>query len=306
MEEQPPLRQAWLLDYINPLREKFGPSFFASLPTHAGVYLMRGQLGAVLYVGKAKNLKARISSYRQAKPDQSSRRILRMLRLVERIEWQACEDEQAALLRENALIREYRPPFNIVNASPESYTFIGVSRRATRVRLRLTTLEESVQPGERLHGVFKGRGMTRDAYAALLRLLWAVTVRQERYFPPQQLNRPVPPESYEFDFNCSSKELRLWRHALDSYLQGRSRHLLARLTQGLLANTTLPPFLFHSIEQDLMTLAEFYSYGPRRLYRLRRFHGLGQRLIRQEEIDDLWVIFRYTSQRDGQGRTQTL
>jgi hypothetical protein len=73
---------------------------------------MRDAADTVLYVGKAKNLRRRLSSYRVANPDRMPRRHLLMLRAVVRIELQACADERAALARESELLRLLKPRFN--------------------------------------------------------------------------------------------------------------------------------------------------------------------------------------------------
>src|SRR4051794_37139240 len=115
-EEVP--RQPWLIPYGNPLLQRKGPEFFAGIPRTPGVYLMLGVEGSILYVGKAKDLRARLNSYKRAKPDQVSRKVIRMLNLVRDIRWEECPTEVAALLRENHLLRELCPPFNVVNTRP--------------------------------------------------------------------------------------------------------------------------------------------------------------------------------------------
>lgn len=104
--------QRLLFPDSRPLVERLGRDFFRELPTTPGVYFMRDAAGAVVYVGKAKNLRKRLNSYRVANPDRLARRHLRMLGLVVRVEWEVQESEQAALAREAALLRELRPRFN--------------------------------------------------------------------------------------------------------------------------------------------------------------------------------------------------
>jgi excinuclease UvrABC nuclease subunit len=109
------MRQEWLLPYENPLAKRFDSAFFRAIPRAPGVYFLRGELDEVLYVGKAKDLRARLRSYRQARPDQVSRKVIRLIRIVRKIEWEECGTEKDALLRENRLLRELKPPFNVVN-----------------------------------------------------------------------------------------------------------------------------------------------------------------------------------------------
>lgn len=104
--------QLWLFDPPKPLVERFGEDFFAALPTGPGVYLMCGEAEGVLYVGKARNLRKRLSSYRVANPERMPRRIIRLLHQVRRIEWDECASEEAASEREQLLICVLAPKFN--------------------------------------------------------------------------------------------------------------------------------------------------------------------------------------------------
>lgn len=104
--------QRWLFPHPRPLVERFGKDFFRRLPERPAVYLMCGSGEGVLYVGKAKNLKKRLGSYRVANPEKFSRRILRLLHHVTRIEWDECADDSAACYREELLIAVLQPRFN--------------------------------------------------------------------------------------------------------------------------------------------------------------------------------------------------
>jgi len=104
--------QLWLFPPPKPLVERFGAEFFRTIPTAPGVYLMCGAGEGVLYVGKARNLRKRLSSYRVANPERMPRRIIRLLFQVRRIEWDICLSESVANAREEALILNLSPRFN--------------------------------------------------------------------------------------------------------------------------------------------------------------------------------------------------
>jgi len=130
--------QLWLFPPPAPLVERLGEEFFHALPSSPGVYLMCGQGEGVLYVGKARNLRKRLSSYRRANPERFPRRMIRLLHRVTRIEWDECPTEAAARDREEALICVLMPKFN---AAGKAWPLDGAAR--VRWKLRLAKWREA-------------------------------------------------------------------------------------------------------------------------------------------------------------------
>jgi DNA polymerase III epsilon subunit family exonuclease len=100
-------------------------------PTRPGVYLFRDAEGAVLYVGKARDLRARLRSYFGTRRQRPS--VEAALDEVDRIEWRPAGSELAAALEEIRLIRELRPPANRRTPAPEGYVYLHL--RGERVVL---------------------------------------------------------------------------------------------------------------------------------------------------------------------------
>ena len=115
-EERP--RQLRLFAPPKPLTERFGAEFFRAIPAVPGVYRMFDGEGRIIYIGQSQNLRDRLNSYRHVHPERDSRKTVRLVHEVRRIEWEICDSPASARLRENELLRTLRPRFNRVNVWP--------------------------------------------------------------------------------------------------------------------------------------------------------------------------------------------
>jgi hypothetical protein len=158
-----------------PLVERLGVAFFRQAPECPGVYLMCDGANTVLYVGKAKNLRKRLASYRVANPDRLPRRHLRLLRAVERIDLHECADETSALAREAELLHRLRPRFNRAGTWPGTPRFL--SWRVTEEGLALAVNTET-KPEWHGHGPLGASAL--PLRAALVRLLWCALEPKRR------------------------------------------------------------------------------------------------------------------------------
>ncbi len=159
--------QLLLMPDARPLDQRLGRRFFRETPRRPGVYLMKDAAGNVVYVGKAKDLKQRLNHYRVANPDRMPRRHLRLVREVERIEFQFCANESAALVREARLLRTLKPKFNRAGVWPGRARFFVW--RADQQHLEMTVVE-APETGWRRFGPLGGS--STYLHQALTRLLW--------------------------------------------------------------------------------------------------------------------------------------
>jgi hypothetical protein len=136
--------QLWLFPPSKPLVEKLGADFFQALPERPGVFLMCGRQEGVLYVGKAKNLRKRLASYRVANPERMSRKVIRLLNQVTRIEWDECRDEQMAEAREELLICVLMPKFNRAGKVWPRPPGAPISLAERRVAIRISGPESAL------------------------------------------------------------------------------------------------------------------------------------------------------------------
>ena len=97
-------------------------AFIKRLPSRPGVYRMFDEEEGILYVGKAKNLKNRVSSYFRSNALDS--KTMALVSRIQKVETTVTGSETEALLLEQSLIKEYKPPYNIVFRDDKSYPYI--------------------------------------------------------------------------------------------------------------------------------------------------------------------------------------
>ena len=150
-------------DRITKLRERI-----AAFPKAPGVYLMKDQRGVVLYVGKAKDLRARVSSYFQDSADLLNTRgpeIARMATLVVDIDFLDCDTEVDALLQESRLIKDLHTPFNAKLKDDKTFPYLEITTGDDFPGVFVTRSPRL--KGSKLYGPFISPQGLRDAVHAL-------------------------------------------------------------------------------------------------------------------------------------------
>jgi excinuclease ABC subunit C len=155
------------------------PVHLSKLPTRPGVYLFRDARNQVLYVGKAKSLRARVRSYFQREGELSAKN-RELVRHIDALETMVVGSEAEALILEANLIKEHRPRFNILLRDDKKYPHIKVTVREPFPRVYVT--RRVTNDGSRYFGPYTSVGAMRQALEVVKRLH---TVRSCRYDLPK-------------------------------------------------------------------------------------------------------------------------
>lgn len=198
------------------------------LTTLPGVYRMRDARDEVIYVGKARNLRKRVSSYFNRNSGHTAK-VAAMVAAVERFEITATANETEALILESNLIKELRPRYNVVLRDDKSYPFIYADLEQDFPRLRF---HRGARQGKgRYFGPFPNAGAVRQTLN-LLQKLFLIRQCEDSFFR----NRSRPCLQYQIN-RCTAPCVGLIepaeyqddvRHAL-MFLEGRDEEVIGYL-----------------------------------------------------------------------------
>ena len=137
-----------------------------SFPAGPGLYFMKASDDKVLYIGKAKNLRSRVSSYFQRSPDlvvSRGPKIVEMISKVKTVDFLKTETEVDAMLAEARLIKDIRPPYNTELVDDKTFPYLEITTADTFPGVYITRKPRPT--GSRLFGPFAG---AKDLRAVLV------------------------------------------------------------------------------------------------------------------------------------------
>lgn len=147
------------------------------IPSIPGVYLMKNTEGQIIYIGKAKNLKKRLSSYFDRTSSMEDWKTIRLVKKVVDIEFVITDNEMEAFLLESNLIKQYRPMFNIELKDQQRFTYLRITDEAFP-RLLVTRRNRAGRfkdPSGKIFGPFV-QGSSRYLTVGLLRKLFKIRI----------------------------------------------------------------------------------------------------------------------------------
>jgi excinuclease ABC subunit C len=158
-----------------------------TIPTGPGAYLFKDAEGRVVYVGKAANLRSRVSSY-LAPGAQLPERTRQMVAVAEAVEWIEVRNEVEAFFLEFNLIQRHRPRYNIRLKDDKSYPFLAVTLDEEWPRAMV--MRGSKRKGVRYYGPFAHAYAIRETLDLLLRTFPIRTCTQPKFDRHHRLGRP--------------------------------------------------------------------------------------------------------------------
>jgi excinuclease ABC subunit C len=159
----------------------------ATIPTGPGSYQFKDEHGRIIYVGKAANLRSRVSSY-FVDPLQLHSRTAAMVAAAHDVTWIEVESEVAALLLEYNLIKQHRPRFNVRLRDDKSYPFLAVT--LDEEWPRAVVMRGRKRKGTKYFGPYAHAWAIRDTLDALVRTFPVRTCSPAKFRQHERLGRP--------------------------------------------------------------------------------------------------------------------
>jgi excinuclease UvrABC nuclease subunit len=276
--------------------KKFGPEFIEQIPRDPGIYLVYNKENELIYVGKAKNLRRRLSQYRNAKRRKKHHKMLKIVVDADRIETQVHPSELEACLAEARLIQEMRPKWNVAGAFYFLYPMIGVRSQSDVVSFLYTTepdeLDAELKASFSMHGAFRSRFLCGEAFFSLIKLLEMVGHRNRSKGTWKAGTRKGPKiskHSYLYEFRQLPAEI---ASEFDLFFKGESIGALENLVLALLENAAARRSP-KDIQKHLNGLRRFWRHEAQLLHRVRKKLSVTHYPIAQRERDFLFVKHRY-------------
>ena len=206
----------------------------SSLPQTPGVYIMRDKSNKVIYVGKSRSLKDRVSQYFHL-PLDANLKTIRMVSQVNDFETILCDTEIEALALENVKIKQYTPKYNILLKDGKSYPYIKLTMNEEYPRLSMT--RKRILDGAKYFGPYSGASVVYNVIGVLERSLGIPTCK--RSFPKdigktrpciyKQMGRCVAP----CDNTISQQDYYKMMQCASNVLRGNIKEAVASLTEQM-------------------------------------------------------------------------
>jgi excinuclease ABC subunit C len=264
---------------------KLGKEFLTTVPTSPGIYRIFNEQSQLIYVGKAKNLKRRLSQYKNAKRRKKHRKMRKIVQEATEIQFEVCQSEYDAEIFEAQLIQTHRPKWNVVGAFYFLYPLIGLRWESDQFYICYTTEPEKFSDFQ-FFGSYRSREITGQAFFSFNQILRIVG----HPIPKSKIKfKEIPKFSYVYGFRRISEE---WKDSFHSFFKGESRDLLESLVLALVENAGARKKP-GEIQEALNFLNRFWKHEASLLAKVIRGTEYSEYPVSQKSRDLLFVKFRH-------------
>jgi excinuclease ABC subunit C len=239
------------------------------LPNRPGVYLMKDRIGRIIYVGKAKALKKRVSSYFQpSRAFTLHPKIRALVEMIADFDAVVVKSEPEAILLEGKLIKQWKPRYNTDFTDDKRFLLVRVDPREELPRFRFVRIRKDDQ--SRYFGPFAHSGPLRKALAQMRRqfgILLSDGTPQKLPDGSWQLYDDVRAEIYGFPNSVTPAEYRERVEKACAFLEGKSREWLASLRAEMSSASGRLEFEKAAALRDIVLALEKTLERPRRFER---------------------------------------
>lgn len=235
-----------------------------NLPAKPGCYIFKNRSGAVIYVGKSKVLRSRVSQYFHNITAKEGK-YRRLAQEITDLEYLLTETERDALLLEFKLIRQYLPKYNVLMKRDRSYVYLCI---AMNEKYPFISIENEVKPGaDRYFGFFYNADQAAET-VRLINSIWNTPVCGKKRFP---LNHR-PCLNYQLGICCApcvgkpdQQEYHQKISEICACLSGNHHNISSRLKQNMNAAVASMEYEKAAYFRDLMAALEQLGKRSRRL-----------------------------------------
>ncbi|WP_400998704.1 excinuclease ABC subunit UvrC [Agromyces sp. GXQ0307] len=230
------------------------------IPTNPGVYRFRDADRRVLYVGKAMNLRARLSNY-FAPLHTLHERTRRMVTTAASVEWTVVGNDIEALQLEYTWIKEFDPPFNVKYRDDKSYPYLAVTL-ADEAPRAIVTRRRGI-PGARYFGPYPKVWAVNETLDLLLKLFPIRTCKDSDYKRAMQTGKPCFAGQIGRCFGPCSGRVTVAEHRVNvdrfvAFMQNQDRRIITDLTQQMRAAAAVQDYETAARRRDELQAAESF------------------------------------------------
>jgi excinuclease ABC subunit C len=212
----------------------FDPKELVHYPKEPGIYLMKNGQGKVIYVGKAKNLQARLKQY--FVPGRDSRKTIPLLlKELCSIDTIVVQGEKEALILENTQIKEHRPKFNILLRDDKNYISLSIQPKEPWPKLRFERFSKCPKDGALHFGPYTSAYAARQTFDLMAKLFPlrqcsdAEFKRRTRPCLLYDIKRCIGPCVNK----CTKEEYTTFVEGAIDFLEGDTKNLITSLKQKM-------------------------------------------------------------------------